>query len=147
VKKETVPDWLEESMRKHKENIDLLKFKSIDPKQCHCADIYFPDFDRGGRMKKQKMTLNSEDEHWGLKETKATFTLPDFGYYWRKFKNFFKKPFQKRIDRRHRLRYYDSVCKENEELKKKNAELEHEIWRKGVRLDEAYRLLKYAKKD
>lgn len=76
-----------------------------------------------------------------------TISLPVFGYYWRKFKDFFKKPFQKRLDRRHRLKYYDSVCKENEELKKKNKDLEHQIWRKGVYLDEAYRLLKIAKKD
>jgi len=145
VKKEIVPDWLEESMRKHKENIDLLKFEHTNSQRCHCV-IYFPDFS-GGQMKKQKMTLNSEEEDWGLTETKATFTLPDFGYYWRKAKDFFKKPFQKRLDRRHRLKYYDSVCKENEELKKKNAELEHEIWRKGVYLDEAYRLLKNAKKE
>jgi len=147
VKKEIVPDWLEESMRKHKENIELLNVgSSIYSQRCRCARIYFPDFNSGGQMKKQKMTLNSEEEDWGLTETKATFTLPDFGYYWRKVKDFFKKPFQKRLDRRHRLKHYDSVLAENAELKKKNEKLEHEIWRKGVYLDEAYRLLKNAKK-
>lgn len=146
MKKEIVPDWLEESMRKHRENVNLLEFKSIDPKQCHCADIYFPDFS-GGQMKKQKMTLNSEEEDWGMTETKATFTLPDFGYYWRKFKGFFKKPFQKRLDRRHRVKHYDRTVAENVELRKKNEDLEYQIWKKGVHLDEAYRLLKIVSKD
>ena len=127
-----IPDWLKESMRKHKENIDSLKLKSIDPVYAQsCGRIYFLDFDHGGKMYKEEHTIS----------------LPDFGYYWRKVKGFFKKPFQKRIDRRHRLKHYDSVCKENEELKKKVVDLEHELWKKGVYLDEAYRLLKYAKKD
>ena len=130
MKKKIVPDWLEESMRKHKKNIDLLKFESIDPGLKNCAKIYFPDF-VGGDMYKEDHTIS----------------LPEFGYYWRKLKNFFKKPFQKMIDKRHRLKHYDAVCKENEKLKKINEGLEHEIWRKGVYLDEAYRLLKHAKKD
>jgi len=143
VKKEIVPDWLKDSMREHKKNIDLLKFESIDPKQCHCAEIFFLD-----------ATINGWPgeylpDHSGGKMYKEdhTVSLPEFGYYWRKFKDFFKKPFQKMIDKRHRLKHYDSVCKENEKLKKINEGLEHEIWRKGVYLDEAYRLLKNAKKE
>ena len=106
------------------------KFRNTDSDFLESAKIYFPDF-VGGKMYKEEHTIS----------------LPVFGYYWGKVKDFFKKPFQKRLDRRHRLKYYDSVCKENEELKKRNAELEHEVWRKGVYLDEAYRLLKNAKKE
>ena len=76
-----------------------------------------------------------------------TISLPVFGYYWRQFKNFFKKPFKKRLDRRHRLKHYDRVCKENAEFKEAIAKLEHEIWKKGVYLEEAHRLLKIANKD
>jgi len=143
VKKEIVPDWLEESMRKHKKNIDLLKFKSIDPQQCHSADIFFLDATISGWPGEYL------PDHSGGKMYKEehTISLPVFGYYWRKVKDFFKKPFQKRLDRRHRLKHYDSVLAENAELKKKNEKLEHEIWRKGVYLDEVYRLLKNVKKE
>ncbi len=140
---EEIPDWLEESMRKHKENINSLKFKNVDPELEPAGEIFFPDFKDHTMYQNQYGYLLGGDMY----KEEHTISLPVFSYYWRRFKDFFKKPFQKRLDRRHKLKHYKSVCKENEYLLKINAGLEHEVWKKGVYLDEAHRLLKIANKD
>ena len=121
-----------------------IEFKNIDPKLMPSATIHYPEFKDHSCFYAPyipifKVVDMYKEEH--------TISLPVFGYYWRQFKNFFKKPFKKRLDRRHRLKHYDRVCKENAEFKEAIAKLEHEIWKKGVYLEEAHRLLKIANKD